>query len=223
MHIFGKIKSSKQLSNYIRGAVVKPNGTDFILRCEGNQALVSVKEGTVDVITASGETITVPAGKQFDVTTGVLDTYTMANDPLRLMDDIPSESITMDDANPQSYGEYVLDKYTFKRDWIWQDPNEDVTTVFQEDGSLAITVPNDNDLWGASNTAPKLLHKVTGDFELTGDVQLTSNGTDFVGTEFVLFSPGSAIGYRAWSINATRKRSGFSYYWWRLGQTIWFK
>lgn len=50
-------------------------------------------------------------------------------------------------------------------------------------------------------TAPVLLRKITGDFDLQGQVQLASEGKDFALTEFALYAPGAALGGLAGQIH----------------------
>lgn len=93
--------------------------------------------------------------------------------------------------------------------WIWQEVNRsyanyppgqapaDATWEVPEVGTLRVTVPNENDFWGARDDAPRLLHKVTGDFDLEAEVLLECAGTNFAISEFLAFAPGSSPGYLA--------------------------
>lgn len=90
--------------------------------------------------------------------------------------------------------------------WYWQDtdinyavfaPGEtpDATWEVSEPGTIKVTVPNGNEMWGYRADAPRLLHKVTGDFDLEADMMLECAGLNLAISEFLAFVPGSSIGY----------------------------
>ena len=92
-------------------------------------------------------------------------------------------------------------------DWVWQDTDAnhsryapgqragDATWEVPAPGVLRVTVPNENEMWGARDDAPRLLHKVTGDFDLEAEMLLECAGLHFAISEFVLFAPGFSLGY----------------------------
>ena len=85
---------------------------------------------------------------------------------------------------------------------MWQDPGGDVKLETPEPGTLQLTVPDGNDFWDARSDAPRLLHKVTGDFDLEAETRLDLAGTDLASLEFLLYSPGSAVGALAKQMRA---------------------
>ena len=82
----------------------------------------------------------------------------------------------------------------FPDDWLWQDPNEDVTREAPDPGTLRVSVPSENEFYGGDTSAPRILQYVSGDFDLQGDVLLESQGKDLAITEFLIYAPGSYLG-----------------------------
>ncbi len=82
--------------------------------------------------------------------------------------------------------------------WLWQDVGNDAQIATAgSDSDVIITVPHDNDTWANRADGPRLLHKVTGDFDLdlTMNMSLAEGVNHFAFDEFMLFVPGWQNGY----------------------------
>jgi len=190
----------------VRGRVITPKGTDFILTDSEQGGSVEVIEGAVSVPVGAAE-VEVNAGQRMELGDGKITTFDAATVPPALIYGLPPSVEGMDDRTPQPYGE-VSAAFTGDRvgeGWLWEDPDQDVRVQTPEPGMLQITVPNNNDMvdnwWGA----PRLLHKATGDFDLEGELLISTRANNWVSAEFLVKSPGSYIGYRQgqWPLDGT--------------------
>ncbi len=121
------------------------------------------------------------------------------------MSGIPLNELELDNDTPQPYGAVEWDAAdgALPPGWVWQEPNKnlngpgDSTYEIVDAATLRITVPNENDFYGHRSDAPRLLHQVTGDFDLEADLLLESPGNNFAFAEFLLFTPDTPLGYLA--------------------------
>ncbi len=189
----------------VGGVQVVTKGTELVVEKGEDTSTVTVIEGEVEVTTVDGQVITVSAGQQLLLPAGTLADFDLASDTGGMVSGIPLRELPLDDALPEPYGTYVAD---FQGDvlptgWVWQDTNSshygppDATFESPEPGVLRVTVPNENEFWGHRDDAPRLLHKVTGDFDLEGELLLECEGLNHAISEFIIFAPGSSVGYLA--------------------------
>lgn len=179
---------------------VKPQGSDYeAVISEGNRAVVTVFHGAVVVTDGEGVGTWLNAGQAMQLPSGVVGETLLSRDRgCLLWDTLPIEQLPVD-TTPQPYGtvEGRFDAGKLGGGWVWQDPGADVTVETPKAGSLKLTVPNGNDFWGNADQAPRVLHKATGDFDLSADVRVECKGRDNAIFDFLLFSPGSYSGYLA--------------------------
>lgn len=180
---------------------VTPQGTDLevVSTPEGGQVIVF--QGAAVVRNPAGREITVPEGRMI---TWPGDTVEDAPaNAAAIAQDIPYADLPPDDTIPAVYGEWSAE---FSPDglpevWTWSDPGGDATWTSPRAGTIQVSVPHNNDLWAYTASAPVLLRKITGDFDLQGQVQLASEGKNFAITEFALHAPGAALGGLAGQIH----------------------
>lgn len=180
---------------------VTPQGTDFQVEMTPEGGQVIVFQGAVVVRSPAGREITVPEGKM--VTWPGDDVTDAPANIAPILQDAPYADLPLDDAIPAVYGEWpaAFGAGGLPEGWAWSDPGGDANWTAPITGTLQVTVPRDNDLWSYVATAPVLLRKTTGDFDLQGQVQLASEGKNFAITEFIFYAPGAALGGLAGQIN----------------------
>ncbi|GEM_PF-1047058 len=184
---------------------VTPEGTELICEKRGDAGRIVVIDGSVVVSNSTASDVKLQSGQQFDLQTGAVSPYNLSTDDGGLVGGIPLRDLPLNDYTGQPYGFYFPEfNGTLSPGWIWQDPGEDASFNVSEPGTLIVTVPDGNDLWGHPGStagqrsdAPRLLHKVTGDFDLEGEILLQSNATHVAATEFVVYSPASYLGLLA--------------------------
>ena len=179
--------------------VATPVGTEFEVLVTDEGETINVIDGAVSVSPQTGgEATLIQAGQRGQWPGGVVTPYDASAEPpgAGLVAGLPLSQILTDDDEPEPYGARVVQfaDGQIPSDWAWQDPGNDVQVETPEPGALRLTVPDNNDLWDNRAQAPRLLHKVTGDFDLQAEVRLDCAGTDMSSLEFLLYSPGSAYG-----------------------------
>ncbi|HWQ19690.1 MAG TPA: S-layer protein domain-containing protein [Methanotrichaceae archaeon] len=185
------------------GHTVWPKDTEMICEKHGDSCKVTVIRGNVSITNATRPEIVIGAGQQIDLESGKISPYNVSTDDGGPVDGIPLRDLPLDDASGLPYGLYMPNfrNNTIPASWLWQDPGSDARVETPEPGTLKVTVPDGNEFWDARTQAPRLLHKVTGDFDLEGELLLKSNGTDHAVSEFLMYSPGSYLGYLAKQMN----------------------
>ena len=185
------------------GHIVAPEGTEMVCEKHGDSCKVTVIKGNVSITNATRPEIVIGAGQQIDLGSGTITSFNVSTDDGGLVDGIPLRDLPLDDASGLPYGLYMpnFSNDTIPAGWIWQDPGNDAKVETPENGTLRVNVPDGNEFWDASTQAPRMLHKVTGDFDLNGEMLLKSNGTDQAVSEFLMYSPGSYQGYLAKQMN----------------------
>ncbi len=189
----------------IADRTVKPKGTEYVCQWDGASGKVSVVEGSVIIADGTSKE-TIEAGKEMALPQGTVSDYNLSADDGGLVAGIPLRDLILDEGEPEPFGDYDLSFEVGKipDDWIWQDPGSDAKLDSSSSGGLMITVPDGNEFWGypgvtagQRSEAPRLLHKVTGDFDLQGRVNLDTKATDLATVEFLYYSPGSYIGLKS--------------------------
>lgn len=175
---------------------LRPRGTEFVCYHDGTTSRVAVIEGAVDVVSSTGTVVTVRAGEQVALPGCGIEPYDVESDDRGKVGGIPLRSMLIDDEVPQPAGEFpcTWSNGQFSDGWVWEDPGGDAAIDTSISEMLRITVPDNNDFWFEKTDAPRLLHKVTGDFDLVCELDLMCTGTDISATQFVLRSPGSYAG-----------------------------
>lgn len=189
----GKYKTTQVA---VAGKIVRPHGTDYLIEVRDNTGLVQVVEGAVSVGGGVADII-VKAGQQFSWPDGKVSQFDQATAGPAQFEGVPLAPEYTDSAITQPFGSTVAKFRNGKlsEGWLWEDPGQDVKYETPAPGTLQVTVPNENDLWDYRYKAPRLLHKVTGDFTLEADAQLIANSTDWTGMDFVVKAPGTYFGF----------------------------
>ena len=204
-HATGSSASAGVPDVKIADKTVKPKGTEFICQWDGASGKVSVVDGSVIIADETSEKM-LEAGKQIDLPQETVTDYNLSADDGGLVAGIPLRDLILDEGEPEPFGEYDPSFAGGKipDDWLWQDPMSDAELDSAPSGGLKVTVPDGNEFWGypgvtagQRSDAPRLLHKVTGDFDLQGRVYLDTEATDLATVEFLYFSPGSYIGLKS--------------------------
>jgi hypothetical protein len=185
------------------GNTVTHKNTEMVCEKHGDSCKVTVIKGNVSITNATRPEIVIGSGQQIDLVSGKITSFNVTTDNGGLVDGIPLRDLPLDDASGLPYGLYMPNfrNNTVPASWLWQDPGSDARVETPEPGTLKVTVPDGNEFWDARTQAPRLLHKVTGDFDLEGELLLKSNGTDHAVSEFLMYSPGSYLGYLAKQMN----------------------
>lgn len=176
---------------------ITPFGTDYELTInDDGTSSVHVFHGAVRVHNDADQSFWVDAGETLHLpqnttsdSSGAVDLGCLVGGAIRI-DQIPV------DTEPQRFGTILGD---FAEDrvsgsWLWQDPGSDVTLRTPHAGVLELTVPNNNDFAESRDQGPRLLHKVTGDFDFTIEVEPHCQGSHGAAFDFVVFAPGSYVG-----------------------------
>ncbi|MCX6673289.1 MAG: hypothetical protein NTY37_05880 [Methanothrix sp.] len=185
------------------GNTITHKNTEIVCEKHGDSCKVTVIKGNVTISNSTRPEIMIGAGQQIDLGSGTITSFNVSTDDGSQVDGIPLRDLPLDDASGLPYGLYIpnLSNDTVPAGWLWQDPGNDVRVETPEPGTLKVTVPDGNEFWDARTQAPRMLHKVTGDFDLNGEMLLKSNGTDQAVSEFLMYSPGSYLGYLAKQMN----------------------
>ncbi|MBM3190663.1 MAG: FecR domain-containing protein, partial [Chloroflexi bacterium] len=181
---------------------IRPQGTDFVVSESG----VEVIEGEVGIVGPSA-TVRLRAGGQLAFKDDQMSEREVEErTPAMAADGIPLEPDYWSPA-PEPYG---LKPARFRGDglaegWLLADPparwnppgstpGPRVGVETPQPGVLRLTVPWNSRLDDRSDTAPRLLHKATGDFDLQGRIWLEGEGAAFAGAQFLVRAPGSYAG-----------------------------
>ncbi len=187
-----------------------PNGTEYSVKKQGETATVRVYDGEVKIRSERGMALTVKAGHQAILPAGTVSEFDRTADKGVLVEGLAAQDLPLDSDIPEPYGDVEFSDAENKlpTGWVWQEPNKylngpgNATWELLNGNTLRITVPDENDLWGRRSDAPRLLHKVTGDFDLEAEMLLQCKGTDLAASQFVLFTPHTPLGYLRNQMNA---------------------
>ncbi len=172
---------------------VRPVGTDFSVsvNAEGKLISVSVSEGRV--MTKTGEDwLAVDAGNSLNLETLEIVPYSAPQDGFRGQD---FRNVVADDEPiSNASGCVKFEEGVIPSDWLFENPTGRVTYTSPDPDTLQITVPDGHDFWGRSETAPRLIRKFSGDFDLMADVKLDCKSNQLATLEFVMLAPGSYLG-----------------------------
>ena len=196
--------------------VATPDGTEFSVEKRDETAIVRVFDGEVTITAPDGQQIKVATGQQVALPGGVISDIDPASNKTGRVEGIPLDDLPLAGAAPEPYGVYVPDfkDNSLPPDWLWQTyyaPGAAEASQLQtpKQGELQVTVPNGNEFWGHRGDAPRLLHRATGDFDLEAELLLQSEGLNHAITEFVVFTPGSPLGYLEKQMNADGLKSQY--------------
>lgn len=181
--------------------VIIPAGTEYIIERLGDTAIVRVLDGALNLTGPDGEVLRVLAGEQATLPNGEIAVLEPL--PLRRVGGIPLNEIHLDSDIPEPPGSLELrtSAQMLPEGWLWQETNYnldgpgDATLDVVDETTLRIVVPDGNNLWERLADAPRLLHKITGDFDLEADMLMEMQATHLAYSEFVLYSPDVPVGY----------------------------
>jgi hypothetical protein len=194
----------------VRGRTVTPEGTDLVVEAlPDGSARVAVLEGQATVTAEDGSAVTVAAGQQLVWPGDLIDPIAPGAD--ELWTDALLGAQPLDDTVPAPYGDWSADLETgtttspggpdlpvaLPDGWTWLDPDRDAALESRAPGHVTITTPPGNELWSRTATAPLLLRRVTGDFDLEADLRMETGADDLARAQFVVDAPGSMIGMLA--------------------------
>lgn len=179
-----------------KGQRLKPRGTDFVVRDLGQTARVEVLEGEVEYETAQG-IVSVSAGERSVVGSGSVEPIP-GNEIAGLgepeVDGAPASIAAVDESRaPFGTAELTVSGGRLSEGWVLEDPDHDCT-VEGAGSELRITVPTGNDLWDRTSTAPRVLRKATGDFDLEAELEPPATAEEWTGVDFCVKSLGSGLG-----------------------------
>lgn len=179
----------------VKGRLVRPKGTDFILVDSGDAGSIQVVDGSVSV-SGEGPEVTLQAGRQMALPSGeVTDFDATAVRPV-LVHGVPLGETIRQSSTPEPFGETVASFAGGLTDgWLLEDPDADAVVETPGGGALQLTVPDGNDFGDTRIGAPRLLHKATGDFDLEAEVAVSSEAADCVVANFTVKSPGCYMGF----------------------------
>ena len=185
------------------GEVIKPKGTDFIV----DQYGVKVVDGEVEIIDEQGnETVAVQAGQQMVFNGGKVtefDVTTVA--PFTTGGGLPATTDFLEPTEePYGAKSAQFNNNTVADGWLLADPparhdpkgvvgTGRVGVETPEASVLRLAVPVGSVVAGYDR-APRLLHKVTGDFDLEAELRIEEAHGNPVSADFVVHAPGTGIG-----------------------------
>ena len=214
-----KLAPSTRVGIEMLGAkyLVVPKGTDYSVEKREDSATVRVFDGEVDVLSSVGNVLTVKAGQSLELPAGTITPFQTSQADIQLVGGIPLADIPLDFSVDEPYGTQKLSITgdSLPDDWVWQEPNSslygpgDATLEVIDSQTLRITTPNDNDFWGHRCDAPRLLHKVTGDFDLEADMLQECAGLNYAFSQFIIFTPTSPVGYLHHQMNGDGIKSNY--------------
>ncbi|MGB9690534.1 MAG: hypothetical protein ACPL7D_00020 [Candidatus Sumerlaeaceae bacterium] len=177
---------------------LRPSGTDFLVAHLGVTTTVAVLEGRVDIEGDDGFTTTVAEGTRFNLQDrgGSPLTPREKNDALT-MDGFPPGNLpdTPADLPSMDVGAYV-DGSKIEPGWFVLDKDADAKVSAEESSdTLRFVVPPGNELNRREVSLPLLLHAVTGDFDLEGEVDVNTTATDNAMALLVAYQPGAYLGF----------------------------
>jgi len=184
---------------------VVPEGTRFLVSNTG----IEVMEGRVKVLTED-EIIALDAGQGLsNQQEGILALDPGEHESLTNFTSSDGISMDLDFWLPQreAYGKkqsgFINDE--LPGGWVLADPPARWSQRGREDlpragmstprpGKLQLDVPGNSRLDDRADTAPRLLHKITGDFVLEADADLQAIDSQEAALQFLVRSPGSSAG-----------------------------
>lgn len=195
-HLFGPRTATKVRTP--DGMVATPKGTDFVVACDDAGSSVTVLAGAVEVSDpAEGKVLDVSTGQRLNsadwevVSAQEEIEQWLANHPLdNLLLDIHPEPY----GTKRSYGVQASEEGDSDSGWHWLDQGQDAQFRLVGQG-LHLEVPEGNACEYQEVSAPQLLHKVTGDFDLETTLHLPPGVTDSAIIIPLLHAPGSGVGY----------------------------
>lgn len=204
VQVLGSNAARQDLQVDVLGYTAATTTGEFLCRRKGDSGYIGCISGEVLVRTPAGEIVKLASGKKLSVPSAQIEEFDSSKDALKPFEDLPLRDIITGAGRPAPYtdGQVLFENGALPEGWVWQDPNKDALLEFPEAGTVRITVPDGNDLWGARSGAPRLLRKVTGDFDFEADIKLQTAATDGASSEWLLFSPASYEGARAKQMDA---------------------
>ncbi len=196
--------------------LIRPRGTDFIVSASG----VDVVEGAVEINTEGEAPVLVEAGQRFHAGTRELQPLDLNSlGPALSADGFPLlREYWMPDSEEYGEKDSRFANNSVPGGWWLADPplrsaSRPLEIETPTEGSLRLSVPANSRLDDSGNTAPRLMHKVTGDFILEAEVKLEGDGAEWAGLQFIARSPGSFAGSRHGQFPRTAGNDAGQHYW----------
>ncbi len=185
-------------------SLIRPQGTDFLVFESG----LDVFEGVVIITMEDEPPVTVESGQRFKFSDRMVQAAEdLSDDPALSADGIPLHEDYWFPAEA-AYGEFPLfvESEQITNGWLLADPparwqgggnRPRVGVETPHPDTLDVTVPPNSRLDDQGNTAPRLLHQVSGDFDLQAEVWISGEGQESTRAEFLVRAPGTRAGTRA--------------------------
>jgi len=194
--------------------LIRPRGTDFVV----SEAEVAVVEGEVEIAAEGEAPLALAGGRRLSFESreeSPLD----PSEPALSADGFPLlRDYWMPD--PEDYGEKDsrFENGALPGGWRLADPpgraaDHELEMETPAPGVLRIAVPANSRLDDHGDTAPRLIHKVTGDFILETEARLEGEGVDWAGLQFIARAPGSFAGSRDEQFPRTMAHGPGQHYW----------
>jgi hypothetical protein len=209
---------------------IKVKGTDFVLKDSG----VEVISGRVEV-SGEDETVTLQAGQKLDYRNGTVEQFDAAAlGPPLAADGIPADPEYWFEPSAEPFGKKELSMAGGVLDdgWLLADPpvrrGPRVEVESPASGVLRVTAPGDSALacgHYAADTAPRLLHRATGDFDLQALVMMEGQPGYGANLGFLVRAPGAYPGLVATRTHGQRSGDfalprGVGRSYWRPGDAL---
>lgn len=199
----------QRVAKYSRGVevqvgrrVVSPHGTLFHLEADqaGELAEVRVLEGLVLVSGPQRERWLIGPNARLRLPAAMLEAFEPGPNDWPRIDALSLAELPVGAPAPLPAGRYAArfaDDELAPSGWRLHDPGGDAVAGTFAPDTLRLTVPHGNDFWRHEGRAPRLLHPVSGDFDLELALRVETRATDMVKCEFLAQAPGSYAGFLA--------------------------
>lgn len=195
----------------------------LILERQSDSAVVRVYEGEAPVrrsdVDDSSTSVVVVANQQIQLPS--MDTSQLTESQYEFANGIRFDQVLFDTQQPVPFGQSSFQSVTGKlpAEWYWEDPHPNlrgtgdaVYEVVDED-KLRVVVPHENVFYSPRFDAPRLLRKITGDFDISAAIDLETKSQNFAGFRFLVFSPDVPQGY----LSGQTGLDGWESHYWQVG------
>lgn len=203
--------------------LVRPEGTDFVV----TPTTVEVIEGSVLVVDEEQEPVRVEAHQRMRWSDGELEPL----EPELLQEDLSADGIPLrrdfwvSEPDHEPYGAKLAkwDDTRLADGWLFADPparwkrgtrpGPRAAAEAVAADTLRLVVPNGSRLDDQGDTAPRLLHKVTGDFILEAKARIEDDGREWASLQFVARAPGAFPGAKHGQFRRNPADGAGQHYW----------
>ena len=190
------------------GTRVIPEGTWYEVARDGDTGQLRVFEGRVSLLHPSGATQTIAAGQQISLPDGTLSPLPEGAEEAGVMlHGLPAGHWPLDDGSITGKGPFALalaGDNTPLNGWLWQAPGTASTlTAGPTPDAVDLTLSAPHGFGDGRWDAPRLLRKMTGDFDLVTRLD-GIEATGKVGVDLLLYAPGVGLGVTSGQIDDPR-------------------